>query len=163
MPSPSPWLPSSLLATWFGAGLLPGAPGTWGSLAALPFGVGLYWLGGPILLAAASVGVFAVGLWAAQSYEHVAEIKDPGAIVIDEVVGQWLTLIPASLDPWNASPWAVVLAFCLFRLFDVVKPWPVRWADRRLKGAFGVMADDVIAAGYAAAILYTILWIWERA
>ena len=51
----------------------------------------------------------------------------------------------------------------LFRLFDVLKPWPVRWADRHLKGAFGVMADDVVAAAYAAPLLYTILWIWERA
>lgn len=158
MSLPSPWLPSSLLATWFGAGLLPGAPGTWGSIAALPFGVALYWLGGPLVLAAGSVAVFCIGLWAAQSYERVAAIKDPGAIVIDEVVGQWLTLIPAGLDPW-----AILLAFCLFRLFDVVKPWPVRWADRHLKGAFGVMVDDVIAAAYAAPILYTALWIWERA
>src|SRR3546814_14528925 len=62
------------------------------------------------------------------------------------------TLVPAALEPWALNPWTVALAFCLFRLFDVVKPWPVRWADRRLKGAFGVMADDVIAAAYAAAI-----------
>src|SRR3546814_15270610 len=75
-PAPSPWLPSSLLATWFGAGLLPGAPGTWGSLAALPFGVGLYWLAGPLSLAAAAAGLFVVGLWAARSYERMAAIKD---------------------------------------------------------------------------------------
>src|SRR3546814_5912083 len=82
-----------------------------------------------------------VGLWAARSYERMAAIKDPGAIVIDEVVGQWLTLVPAALEPWALNHWTVALAFCMFRLFDVVKPWPVRWADRRLKGAFGVMAD----------------------
>jgi len=163
LPAPSPWLPSSLLATWFGAGLLPGAPGTWGSLAALPFGVGLAWLGGPLALAAASAGVFLIGLWAAQHYERVTAIKDPGPIVIDEVAGQWLTLLPASLDPWALNPWAVALAFLLFRFFDVMKPWPVRWADRRLKGSFGVMADDVVAAAYAAPILYIVLWIWERA
>jgi phosphatidylglycerophosphatase A len=158
MPAPSPWLPSTLLATWFGAGLLPRAPGTWGSLAALPFGVGLYWLSGPLGLAAASLGVFLIGLWAAQSYERTAAVKDPGAIVIDEVAGQWLTLIPAGLNPW-----AVLLAFLLFRLFDVIKPWPISWADRHLKGSFGVMADDIIAAAYAGPILYTVLWIWERA
>lgn len=163
MAAPSPWLPSTLLATWFGAGLLPGAPGTWGALAALPFGVGLYWLAGPLALLGGAVAVFAIGLWAAQSYERVAEIKDPGAIVIDEVAGQWLTLIPASLEPWAFNPWAVLLAFLLFRFFDIMKPWPVRWADRHLKGSFGVMADDVIAAAYAAPILYTGLWIWERA
>jgi phosphatidylglycerophosphatase A len=163
MAAPSPWLPSTLLATWFGTGLLPGAPGTWGSLAALPFGVGLYWLGGPLALAAASLGLFVLGLWAAQSYERIAEIKDPGAIVIDEVAGQWLTLIPAGIDPWTPNLWTVALAFLLFRLFDVLKPWPVRWADRHLKGSFGVMADDIVAAAYAGPLLYTVLWIWERA
>lgn len=161
--APSPWLPSTLLATWFGAGLLPGAPGTWGSLAALPFGVALTWLGGPLALAAAAAGVFVIGLWAAQHYERAAATKDPGPIVIDEVAGQWLTLIPVSVEPWALDPWGVLLAFLLFRVFDVLKPWPVRWADRRLKGSFGVMADDVIAAAYAAGVLYTALWIWERA
>ncbi len=158
MPAPSPWLPSSLLATWFGAGLLPWAPGTWGSLAALPFGVALFWLSGPLGLLLAAAAVFGLGLWAAQAYEQVAAVKDPGAIVIDEVAGQWIALIPAGLNP----P-AVLLAFLLFRVFDVAKPWPVGWADRHLKGALGIMADDVIAGLYAAAVLYGLLWLWERA
>lgn len=157
MPAPSPWLPSSLLATWFGSGLLPWAPGTWGSLAAVPFGVVLFWLSGPLGLLLASVAVFLVGLWAAHSYEQVTAIKDPGAIVIDEVAGQWLALIPAGLNPAG-----VVLAFILFRAFDVAKPWPVGWADRHLKGAFGIMADDVIAGLYAAALVYALLWLWEK-
>jgi len=146
MTAPSPWLPSSLLATWFGSGLLPWAPGTWGSLAALPFG-----------LLAASAAVFVLGLWAAQGYERVTAVKDPGAIVIDEVVGQWIALIPAGLNPLG-----VVLAFLFFRAFDIAKPWPVGWADRQLKGAFGIMADDVIAGVYAAAAVYALLWFWER-
>ena len=157
MTVPSPWLPSSLLATWFGSGLLPWAPGTWGSLAALPFGVALFWLTGPFGLLLASLAVFALGLWAAGAYEQVAAIKDPGAIVIDEVAGQWIALIPAALNPW-----AIVLAFILFRAFDVAKPWPVSWADRHLKGALGIMADDIIAGLYAAAALYGLLWLWER-
>ncbi len=157
MSAPSPWLPSSLLATWFGAGLLPWAPGTWGSLAAVPCGVALFWLSGPLGLLLATVAVFGVGLWAAHSYEQVAAIKDPGAIVIDEVAGQWLVLIPAGLNPVG-----VVLAFLLFRAFDVAKPWPVGWADRHLKGAFGIMADDIIAGLYAAALVYALLWFWEK-
>lgn len=157
MSAPSPWLPSSLLATWFGTGLLPGAPGTWGSLAALPFGVALFWLSGPLGLLAGSAAVFLIGLWAAHSYEQVAAIKDPGAIVIDEVAGQWLALIPAGLDPFG-----VLLAFVLFRLFDVAKPWPVGWADRHLKGAFGIMVDDIIAGLYAAVLVFGALWTWER-
>jgi phosphatidylglycerophosphatase A len=158
MAGPSPWLPSSLLATWFGSGLLPWAPGTWGSLAALPFGLAIFWLSGPFGLLAASVAVFALGLWAADGYEQAAAIKDPGAIVIDEVVGQWIALIPAGLNPAG-----VVLAFLFFRAFDVAKPWPVGWADRHLKGAFGIMADDVLAGIYAAAAVYAVLWLWEKA
>ena len=162
MATPSPWLPSSLLATWFGAGLLPWAPGTWGSLAALPFGWLLFWLSGPLGLLAAIVVVFGVGLWAARGYEQVAAIKDPGAIVIDEVAGQWLALIPAGLFSGSLTLPGVLLAFLLFRVFDVAKPWPVSWADRHLKGAFGIMADDIIAGLYAAAAVYAVLWLWER-
>jgi len=157
MTAPSPWLPSSLLATWFGSGLLPWAPGTWGSLAAVPFGVALFWLSGPFGLLAATVAVFIIGLWASHAYEQVMAIKDPGAIVIDEVAGQWLVLIPAGLNPVF-----IALAFVLFRAFDVAKPWPVSWADRHLKGAFGIMADDIIAGLYAMAVLYALIWLWER-
>ena len=161
MSSPSPWLPSSLLATWFGAGLLPWAPGTWGSLAALPFGWLLFRYTGPLGLAAATVAVFAVGLWAAHGYERGAAVKDPGAIVIDEVAGQWLTIIAAGLAPNGLTVPGLLLAFLAFRIFDVAKPWPVGWADRHLKGAFGVMADDIIAGIYAAALVYGVLWAWE--
>jgi len=167
MTAPSPWLPSSLLATWFGAGLLPGAPGTWGSLAALPFGWLIFWAGGPLGLLAGTVAVFCLGLWAAQGYEQLAGVKDPGVIVIDEVAGQWLALIPAGLhggglQGGSLSLPGVVLAFVLFRLFDVTKPWPIGWADRHLKGAFGIMADDIIAGVYAAVLVYGLLWLWER-
>ncbi|MGD1880092.1 MAG: phosphatidylglycerophosphatase A [Kiloniellaceae bacterium] len=161
MSAPSPWLPSSLLATWFGAGLLPWAPGTWGSLAALPFGWALFRFTGPLGLAVATVAVFVIGLWAAQGYERVAAVKDPGAIVIDEVAGQWLTIIAAGLVPNGLTVPGLLLAFLSFRIFDVAKPWPVSWADRHLKGAFGVMVDDIIAGIYAAALVYGVLWAWE--
>jgi phosphatidylglycerophosphatase A len=162
MSSPSPWLPSSLLATWFGSGLLPWAPGTWGSLAALPFGWLLFRYTGPFGLLAATAAVFAIGLWAAHNYEKVVAVKDPGVIVIDEVAGQWLAIIAAGLSAKGLTLPGLVLAFLLFRVFDVAKPWPVSWADRHLKGSFGIMADDIIAGLYAAAAVYALLWTWER-
>jgi phosphatidylglycerophosphatase A len=141
------------LATWFGAGLLPFAPGTWGSLAALPFAWGLMWLGGPWLLLLAAALVFALGLWAADGYMQAVGVHDPSAVVIDEIVGQWLTLLVAALNPL-----AYLLGFLLFRIVDVIKPWPVSWLDRRVGGAFGVMIDDVGAAVYAGLLL----WLAER-
>ena len=157
MAIPSPWLPSSLIATWFGSGLLPGAPGTWGSLAALPFGLAILWFGGPVVLALAAVLAFVLGLWASARYQSGLERKDPGEIVIDEVAGQWLALVPCALDPFG-----VVLAFVFFRLFDILKPWPANWADRSLAGAPGIMLDDMIAGLYAAACTYGGLWLWSN-
>ena len=84
--------PAVLLATWFGSGLLPVAPGSWGSLAALPCAALLVWVGGPILIILASAGVFVLGIWAADSYMAATGVHDPSAVVVDEVVGQWLTL-----------------------------------------------------------------------
>ena len=144
-----PSLPALWLATWFGAGLLPGAPGTWGSLAALPFAWGLVWAGGPWLLLAAAALVFALGLWAADRYMQAVGVHDPGAVVIDEIAGQWLTLCVAPL-----SPLAYLLGFVCFRITDLLKPWPAGWLDRRVGGAFGVMIDDVPAALYAGLLLW---------
>jgi phosphatidylglycerophosphatase A len=132
-----------MLATWFGAGCLPKAPGTWGSLAALPL-AWLLWLGGGRpLLAVAAVVVFFAGWWAAERTVATLGIPDPGSVVVDEVVGQWLVLIAA---PPDLLAWTI--GFVLFRLFDIVKPWPVSWADRRIGGGLGVMLDDVLAGCY---------------
>lgn len=79
-------------------------------------------------------------------------IEDPGAIVIDEVAAQWLVLLPAPLDPLSYA-----VAFVLFRIFDIWKPWPVRSADRRIAGGFGIMLDDLLAAVYAIAVLSVLL------
>ncbi|MCV6596370.1 MAG: phosphatidylglycerophosphatase A [Mangrovicoccus sp.] len=144
------------IATFGGAGLLPRAPGTWGSLAALPFGYLLHGLGGFPLLAAATALALFIGWWAADAEETATGNHDAGEIVIDEVVGIWIALWPLSLglghagiDPW-VFPWpGWVSAFVLFRLFDIWKPGPVGWADRR-PGALGVMLDDVIAGILAA-------------
>jgi phosphatidylglycerophosphatase A len=143
--------PAALLATWFGAGLLPVAPGTWGSLAALPFAWVIAGLGGRGALLAAALVAFAVGCWAAGEYERETGTKDPGAVVIDEVAGQWVTLafVPLSL-------WSTVLGFVLFRVADIVKPWPASLAERRLAGGLGVMADDIVAGAYAGLALLAI-------
>ncbi|MDD9878592.1 MAG: phosphatidylglycerophosphatase A [Magnetovibrio sp.] len=147
-PNPNLRRPPILLATWFGTGLLPKAPGTWGSLAALPFAWVIQTQFGAAALAAAALAAFALGIWAANGY--IAEVggDDPGPVVIDEVAGQWLSLVPAAADPVFYG-----LGFLLFRFFDIVKPWPVGWADRRLKGGLGVMVDDMLAGAYAAAVL----------
>jgi phosphatidylglycerophosphatase A len=147
-----PSLPALWLATWFGAGLLPAMPGTWASFVALPFAWGLVWWGGIWLLLAAAAVVFALGLWAADRYMRAVKVHDPGAVVIDEIAAQWLTLAVAPLNPL-----AYLLGFVLFRIFDVLKPWPASWLDRRVGGAFGVMIDDIAAAVYAGAVLWLIV------
>ena len=142
------WHPAHLVATWGGAGLMQPAPGTWGSLAALPFAWGLLWAGGwPSLLLGAGLATLA-GFWAARIYVDRVGGEDPAAVVIDEVAGQWLTLLPATLDAR-----LFVIGFVLFRLFDITKPWPASWADRRLPGAAGIMLDDLIAGLYGAIAL----------
>jgi phosphatidylglycerophosphatase A len=138
--------PACLLATWFGSGLLRPAPGTMGSLTALPFAWLIALAGGPIALLAASLLIFAVGCWAAGIYESADAVKDPGSVVIDEVAGQWLALVPAPLDPI-----AYLVGFIAFRIADIVKPWPVSWADRSIGGGVGIMLDDMLAGLYALA------------
>jgi len=129
---------SSLLATGLGLGHLPRAPGTWGSLGALV----LYLLLSPWLdLRAELIVVLSLsllGVWAAGRMAAVRGVEDPQEVVIDEIAGQWLALVSA-----GASFWAV-LAFFLFRLFDILKPPPVRLAER-LPGGWGIMADDLVA------------------
>ena len=144
--------PGVLLATWFGAGYLPKAPGTWGSVGALPFAWVLVEIGGLYALGVATVVVFVVGLWASKDYMDRTGAHDPGAIVIDEVVGQWIVLLAAPLE---LLPYAI--AFVLFRVFDVLKPWPISWADRRIGGAMGVMVDDVLAGVAGLGVLYLLM------
>jgi phosphatidylglycerophosphatase A len=148
---------ASLLATWFYAGKLRPAPGTWGSLAAIPFALPLAWYGGFWALVAASLAVFALGIWASQAHALSLGRADPGEVVVDEVAGQWLTLAPLCLD-WRL--WAV--GFFAFRVMDVVKPWPCSWCDRHLKGGLGIMLDDLLAGLYAA-IVSALLgwWLWD--
>jgi phosphatidylglycerophosphatase A len=143
--------PAFLIATWFGSGLLPVAPATWGSLAALPFAFAIALTGGPLLLLAAAALLFVPGIWAAQRYAVAAGTRDPRPIVVDEVVGQWL-----SLSAVPADPLLYLIGFLLFRVLDIVKPFPADWIDRRTTGGLGVMGDDVVAGAYAALLLWLI-------
>jgi phosphatidylglycerophosphatase A len=141
-----------VLATWFGIGLLPIAPGTWGSLAALPLAWAIRSNLGATGLAGAGGIAFLVGWWSAATVARASTVKDPGAVVIDEVAAQWLVLLAAP-----AAPLPYALAFLLFRIFDIWKPWPARWADRQLQGGLGIMLDDLFAAVYAAFVLSVLL------
>lgn len=145
------------LATWGGSGLLPYAPGTWGSLAALPFGWLLLLTGSWPLLLAAALLIVPVGVWSAQLHAQSVGIRDPGEIVIDEVCGQWLTLVPAGLDPVLFP-----LAFVVFRLLDIIKLWPASTLDRRTHGGVGIMADDFAAGVQGAIIIYLLALLLGR-
>jgi phosphatidylglycerophosphatase A len=145
------WHPAVLIATWFGAGRLPIAPGTWGSLAALPFAWAIHLEFGPAGLALAAAALFPIGWWASSVYCRYSRAKDPGAIVVDEVAAQWFTLVAAPLDPVYYG-----IGFLLFRLADIAKPWPASWADREVAGGLGVMLDDMLAGVYALAALWAL-------
>jgi phosphatidylglycerophosphatase A len=140
------------IATGFGIGLSPVAPGTCAALAALPFAWAIRAEWGAAGLAVAASLVFIIGCWAAGQAAVARGVRDPGSVVVDEIAGQWLTLVAAPLDPI-----AYALAFVLFRLFDIWKPWPIGWADRHVPGGFGIMLDDVLAAGYALLLLAAVL------
>ncbi|MEQ3670283.1 phosphatidylglycerophosphatase A [Pseudophaeobacter sp.] len=146
----------SVIATVGGIGYLRPAPGTWGSLAALPLAYGLHQLGGFPLLATATLICTVIGIWATAEMTKGQSNHDPSEIVIDEVAGQWLAIWAISYPAWahDISITALwpgwVTAFVLFRLFDIRKPGPVGWADRK-EGPVGVMMDDIIA-GFLAAL-----------
>ncbi|MDR3089646.1 MAG: phosphatidylglycerophosphatase A [Desulfobulbaceae bacterium] len=131
------------LATGFFSGYLPKAPGTWGSLAAVPLWFLLSYLDvsayGLMLVA-----VFLVGWFVAGEAEKILDKPDPGCVVIDEIFGMFITLFAAPRQLTVA-----VAAFLLFRLFDIWKPFPVSWFDRRVNGGLGIMLDDAMAGIYA--------------
>lgn len=132
------------IATWFGTGLMRPAPGTLGSLAAVPFGYAINYWTHPLflLIAAALLLIFATA--SAHKYGKVSESMDYPSIVVDEVVGMWIAGAAAF-----TSPVLWLLAFCLFRFFDVWKPWPASYFDKKSKNGLFVMMDDVIAGIYA--------------
>lgn len=142
-----------LLATGFGSGYSPVAPGTAGSAV----GLLLFWPLASVAVTgqiAACAAGFAIGVWASGRLARELGRKDPGLAVIDEVVGMWVTLVGLPFGLRTA-----LLGFVLFRVMDVVKPWPARELER-LPGGWGIMADDVAAGVYAGLALRVILLVW---
>lgn len=147
--------PAGWIASGFGAGFSPFASGTVGSAAALLPWLALRELSLPLYLLTI-VAAFGVGVWASNIVIARLRIQDPGVIVWDEFVGQWIALLP--LLVWPAHWLWIGAGFFLFRLFDVWKPWPCSWADKSVKGGFGAMLDDVLAGMYAALALAALLY-----
>ncbi len=145
--------PRTILATWFGLGLLNPAPGTWGTIGALPFGLIILSLGGLKALIPAIIIITIIGYWSAAYFEKQTDSHDNKMIVIDEVAGMWIALCAmTTIDPLQTA-----LAFVLFRLFDITKPWPISYLDKKVGGALGVMADDILAGIVAAICLWGII------
>lgn len=140
-----------ILATWFGSGFLPLAPGTWGSLISLPFAVGAYNFGfiySSIFLAL--ILIISIPISGAASI--IFHIEDPPPVVIDETAGIFVTLF---LIPFSWT--GIIAGFILFRLFDILKPFPIRLIDQKIKGGIGIVMDDIIAGIYANICLRIIL------
>jgi phosphatidylglycerophosphatase A len=156
---------SRLFATLFGIGHLRPGPGTWGSAAAVAIAWPIHALGSFPALFVATALVLVVGWWSVAEATRGTGNHDPSEIVIDEVVGQWIALWPLSAGLWHAGvtgwtfPWpGWVSAFVLFRIFDIWKPGPVGWADRRSDTA-GTMIDDVVAGVMAGLCVGLLGWL----
>jgi phosphatidylglycerophosphatase A len=144
--------PSLLLATGFGIGLIPVAPGTFGSILGIVLFLVLTHLNLPIFWFSLLILIlYFFSYLAVQSTLNAVKRSDPGEIVIDEVLGMMLVMMTIPLDP----KW-IFLAFILFRIFDILMPWPINQVDSKLKNALGVMLDDFIAALYAGIIIMVI-------
>lgn len=145
-----PWV--WLTISWFGvSGRFRRARGTWGTLATLPFAFVIQYITGSAGLFAASFFTFILGTIASDIYVRETSKQDPGEIVIDEVSATFLLLAFLPLS-WQAY----LAAFIIFRIFDVLKPWPVSLADKHIKGGFGVMFDDILAALYPVGLFYAL-------
>ena len=142
--------PVHLLAFGLGSGAMARAPGTWGSLAAIPVWYLFAWVPGPGYWGGGLVA-FLVGIWLCGRTASDLKVHDHSGIVWDEFVGMWVAL---GLFP--DTIYGVLVAFALFRLFDIVKPWPIGWLDRRLPGGLGIMVDDVLAGVMALVCLLAI-------
>jgi phosphatidylglycerophosphatase A len=141
------------IATWFGCGYAPAGPGTVGSLAAvlIAWALARWAMWSPWAICALGVIVTAPAIWAADVTARAVGRKDPGIVVVDEVVGQWITFAGAAAIDWTT----LIAAFILFRLFDIWKPPPVRQLER-FHGGLGIVLDDVFAGVYAAVLLFAI-------
>ncbi len=139
--------PVHLLSLGFGSGLAPVAPGTWGTLMAMP----LYWMAHSLpssLYLMLVLGMVVLGVLLCGYTSRALGVHDHGGIVWDEMTGYFVTMIAAP-PGWG---W-MVAGFLLFRLFDIWKPWPIGWLDRRLTGGLGIMMDDLLAGLYALLVI----------
>jgi phosphatidylglycerophosphatase A len=142
--------PAHFLALGFGSGLARKAPGTWGTLAAFPVYFAMTLLSAPMYWALAAIFVV-IGVWICDVTGKALGVHDHGGIVWDEIAA-FLLVLPFA----PATGWGYLLAFALFRLFDIWKPFPIGWLDAQVPGGLGVMLDDLLAAGYAIAVLWAV-------
>ncbi len=145
-----PW---HFLAFGFGLGDMPFMPGTFGTLAAVPFCFLLTKLSLPLYLGFV-VLTFVLGCWLCGRCSLALGVHDHGGIVFDEMVGFWITLCAVKVTWLN-----LLLGFVLFRFFDILKPWPIKWCDKQLTGGFGIMFDDVLAGVMAWLCLFGLSWL----
>lgn len=168
---------NKLFATWFGLGLIPKGPGTWGSIGGMIFVllvfIAVFEFAGrfirPDEYLIIALLLFILGCLSANKYDLDHGTEDSKQIVVDEVVGQMLALFPlfGLVDMMGSGlfliPWKIVglffIAFALFRFFDVLKPWPIRLIDRQLKGGFGVMLDDILAGVMAGICVMGVIYV----
>ena len=136
------------LSTFGGVGNLPFAPGTWGSLVAIPIGWFVIEIFGNTSLFYVSFGVFVIGVWASNQFAKRRDSADPSSCVIDEVAGQLTVLSFFANDPV-----IMLFAFLTFRFFDIIKVWPTSWFDKNIHGGFGIMIDDIMAAAQSIAVM----------
>ena len=144
--------PVHFLAFGLGSGAVPFAPGTFGTLAAVPLYLlmNMLPLGYYLILVIAAL---ALGIWLCEQTSRDLGVHDHGGIVWDEFVGMWITLIYVPINPSF-----IIIAFVLFRFFDILKPWPIKWLDKKVHGGFGIMIDDVLAGMFAAICLQLIIY-----
>lgn len=149
----NPW---HLLATGFGSGLAPYIPGTVGSLAAIPFGLLFAYYLPTEIFSLVIVFSICIGIYICGRTAKDMAIHDHGSIVWDEFVGMWISMLVLPILNWQ---W-VLVAFLLFRFFDMLKPWPISWFDRNVHGGMGIMIDDIVAGVVVAVIIFCAGHFW---
>ena len=144
--------PVHFMAFGFGSGLVPKAPGTAGTLAAVPLFYLMSFLNNTYYLIVLSIIIIS-GIWICQKTSEDLGVHDHGGIVWDEFAGYFVTMIAVPVN-WQT----VILGFLLFRLFDISKPWPISWLDSKVSGGLGIMLDDIVAGFFALGILQLLLY-----